>query len=247
MQLTVIGCGDAFGSGGRLQSAYLIEVAGRNVLLDCGASTMIGINNLGIDANAIDTVLISHLHGDHFSGLVWMTLSAQFASNRTTPLRVIGPPSIAHRYEAAAEILFPGMTRAKRVFDLEFVEITEAKPYADADLKVGAFEVRHPSGAPSHALRIAAGGRVLAFSGDTEWVDVLLDCAGGADLFLTECCSVDRPIKFHLDWRTIEQNLPRLTAGRIMLTHMSADMLDFAPSIRSPTILIAEDGLKLSI
>jgi ribonuclease BN (tRNA processing enzyme) len=98
MQLTVIGCGDAFGSGGRLQSAYLIEVAGRNLLLDCGASTMIGINNLGIDANAIDTVLISHLHGDHFSGLVWMTLSAQFASNRTTPLRVIGPSSIAHRY-----------------------------------------------------------------------------------------------------------------------------------------------------
>ena len=42
MQLTVIGCGDAFGSGGRLQSAYLVEVPGRTILLECGASTQIG-------------------------------------------------------------------------------------------------------------------------------------------------------------------------------------------------------------
>jgi ribonuclease BN (tRNA processing enzyme) len=247
MQLTVIGCGDAFGSGGRLQSAYLIEVAGRSILLDCGASTMIGINRLGIDANAIDTVLISHLHGDHFPGLVWMTLAGQFSTKRTAPLRVIGPPSIAQRYEAAAEVLFPGMTKVKRAFELAFVEITAGTPYADADLKVDAFEVSHPSGAPSYALRITAGGRTLAFSGDTEWVGALAGCAAGADLFITECCAVDRPIKYHLNWRTIEQNLAQLTARRIMLTHMNADMLAFAPSIRSDSILIAEDGLKIRV
>ncbi len=247
MRLTVIGCGDAFGTGGRLQSAYLVEVPGRKVLLECGASTLIGINKLGIDANTIDTVVISHLHGDHFPGLVWMALSAQFATKRTAPLRVIGPPTIAQRYEAAAEVLFPGMTKVKRAFDLEFVEITGAAPYADADLKVEAFEVSHPSGAPSYALRIEAAGRTLAFSGDTEWVEALVRCAAGANLYLTECCAVDQSIQFHMNWRTIEQNLPRLTAGRIMLTHMNADMLEFAASIRSERILIAEDGLEISV
>ncbi len=247
MHLTVIGCGDAFGTGGRLQSAYLINVANRNVLLDCGATTQIGLNKLGLDANAIDTILISHLHGDHFAGLVWIVLSAQHATKRTAPLRVIGPATIRARYEAAAEILFPGMTKVKRAFELDFVEIGAGKPYVDREFRVDAFEVSHPSDAPSHALRVSSGGRTLAFSGDTEWVENLLTCAAEADLFITECCAVDRPIKFHISWRTLEMNLPRLTAKRVMLTHMNRDMLDFAPTVRSERILLAEDGLKISL
>ena len=89
-----------------------------------------------------------------------------------------------------------------------------------------------------------AADRTLAFSGDTEWVDALVPCAADADLFLVECCAVDRPMKFHLNWRTIGQRLPQLSAKRIMLTHMNADMLGFAPSLKSDRILVAEDGLQ---
>ena len=244
MHLTIIGCGDAFGTGGRLQSAYLLDIGQRKVLLDCGATTQIGFNRIGFNANEIDTVLISHLHGDHYAGLVWMLLSALYVTKRRVPLRVVGPPTIEARFTAMVEALFPDLSKTKRAFDLEFVEISVAKPYVDTDLNVTAFEVSHPSGAPSHALRITAAGRTLAFSGDTEWVDALVPCAADADLFLVECCAVDRPMKFHLNWRTIEQRLPQLSAKRIMLTHMNADMLGFAPSLKSDRILVAEDGLQ---
>jgi ribonuclease BN (tRNA processing enzyme) len=247
MQLTVVGCGDAFGSGGRLQSAYLVEVPGRTILLECGASTQIGLNKLGIDANAIDTIVISHLHGDHFAGLVWMVLGAQIATKRTQPLRVLGPPSIAARYTVAAEALFPGMTKVKRAFDIEFVEISKQSPYGDPSLQVDASEVVHPSGAPSYALRLKSGGVVLAFSGDTEWVDALVTCSADADLFIVECCSVDRSVKFHMNWRTIEKHLPEISARKIMLTHMNADMLAFAASVTSDRVLVAEDGLRLAL
>lgn len=150
MRLTVIGCGDAFGSGGRLQSTFLLEIGDRKVLLECGATASIGLTRAGVDANAIDTILISHLHGDHFAGVVWMILSAQYLLKRTTPLRVVGPPGIAARYEIIAEALFPGMTKVERRFDLTFDEITPARPFADADLQVAAVEVSHPSGAPSY-------------------------------------------------------------------------------------------------
>ncbi len=161
MQLTVVGSGDAFGSGGRLQTCFLLETGSRKILLDCGATSQIGLNRLQFDANSIDTIVISHLHGDHFAGLVWIVLAAQYLLKRSSPLRVIGPPGIAARYEAAAEIFFPGMTKVTRPFELTFVEIGVDRPYADDGLAVSAFEVSHPSGAPSHALRLTAGDKTL--------------------------------------------------------------------------------------
>lgn len=247
MQLTVIGSGDAFGSGGRLQTCYLLETGNRKILLDCGATSQIGLSRLQIDANGIDTIVISHLHGDHFAGLVWVVLTAQYLAKRRAPLRVIGPPTLAARYEAAAEALFPGMTKFARPFELNFVEVGVDKPYADDDLAIQAFEVNHPADASSHGLRLTAGAKTLAFSGDTEWVEALVAVAAGADLYITECCAFERQVKFHLDWRTIERNLPRLTAKRIMLSHMNPDMLEFAPTLRVDRIIVAEDGLRLTL
>jgi len=247
MQLIVVGSGDAFGTGGRLQTCFLLETDRRKILLDCGATAQIGLNRLEFDANSIDTIVISHLHGDHFAGLVWVVLSAQYLLKRRSALRVIGPPGIAQRYEAAAEILFPGMTKVNRAFELTFVEMGVGRPYADDGLAITAFEVRHPSGAPSHALRLEAGGRTVGFSGDTEWVEALVDVAAGADLYITECCALDRPVKYHLDWRTIEQHLPRLTAKRIMISHMNWDMLAFASGLKSERVLVAEDGMRITL
>lgn len=247
MQLTIVGCGDAFGTEGRLQSCYLIESAGRRVLLDCGATAQIGLNRMKFDANTIDTIFISHLHGDHFAGLIWIVMSAQYLTKRTAPLRVVGPPTIERRYTAAAEALFPGMTAVERGFELTFVEIGQDKPYRDADFTVTAREVSHPADAPSHALRLTAGGKTLGFSGDTEWVEALVTIADGADLFMTECCARDRKVRYHMSWSVLEQQLPRLKAKQILLTHMNADMLAHAPRVAGDRIIVAEDGLRITL
>ena len=58
MKLTVVGCGDAFGSGGRLQTSYHVRTADTQFLIDCGASTLIGLDRQGIAANDIDTIWV---------------------------------------------------------------------------------------------------------------------------------------------------------------------------------------------
>jgi glyoxylase-like metal-dependent hydrolase (beta-lactamase superfamily II) len=58
------GCGDVFGSGGRLPSSYLVEASGRLFLLDCGPTTLLAMKWAGFDP-----LMISHLRGDHFGGL----------------------------------------------------------------------------------------------------------------------------------------------------------------------------------
>ena len=78
MKLTVIGCGDAFGSGGRFNTCFMIDTASKRLLLDCGASSLVALKAQKIDLNSIDDVMLSHLHGDHFGALPFFLLDAQF-------------------------------------------------------------------------------------------------------------------------------------------------------------------------
>ncbi|MGD9783620.1 MAG: MBL fold metallo-hydrolase [Hyphomicrobiaceae bacterium] len=247
MKLTVIGSGDAFGSGGRLQTCFHVAASSGNFLIDCGTTSVIGFNGLGLDPNRVGTILISHLHGDHFGGLVWWMLHAKHVSRRTAPLDVVGPRGIEERYRQACEVLFPTSSADPENFKLQFHEIEAGTPMRIAGLTVSAFLVRHPSGAPSHALRIEVDGRVLAFSGDTEWVDALIEVSADANLYISECYGYEPPTKFHMSWRVIEENMPRITARQVMLTHMGPAMLEQVRRVENDRILIAEDGLVLHI
>ncbi len=71
MKLHILGCGDAFGSGGRNQSGYLVETADKLFLLDCGPTSLLMLKRAGFDPRRVDTILLSHLHGDHFGGIAF--------------------------------------------------------------------------------------------------------------------------------------------------------------------------------
>lgn len=247
MRLTVVGCGDAFGSGGRLQTCYHVDLGGSRFLIDCGASALIGLNRLGLDANAIGTIFISHLHGDHFGGLVWWLLHGQHVARRTVPLDVVGPVAIEKRFIAAAEALFPRSTATERRFEMRFHELVNETPLTINGVTVTPFEVAHPSGSPPYALRLEAGAKTLGFSGDTHWVDNVARAAEGADLMLIECYGYDAEVRYHMAWKRIEAELPRLKAKRIMLTHMNAGMLAKRHLVTAPGIVLAEDGLVLEV
>jgi ribonuclease BN (tRNA processing enzyme) len=247
MKLTVVGCGDAFGSGGRLQTCYHVEAASTRFLIDCGATTLIGFSKLGIDPNAVETVFISHLHGDHFSGLVWWLVHAQHVAKRITTLTIVGPEGMKARFEAATEALFPGAIAVQRRYELRFLELTREKPLDVGTVRVTPFEVKHPSGAPPYALRFEIEGKVLAFTGDTGWVEVLCEVARGADLFISECFQYDLTLPIHLDYATIDANYARLGAKRLLLTHMGEAMLANVGSVDASRYLLAQDGMILDL
>ena len=247
MKLTIVGCGDAFGSGGRLQTCFHVEGARGRFLIDCGATALIGLNKLKLEPNAVQTIFVSHLHGDHFGGLAWWLIHAHHVSRRTEPLTVVGPEGVAQRFTTAAETLFPGSTAIERRYELRFLEYRADTTLTVAGVRVTPFEVKHPSGAPSYALRIETDGKTLSFSGDTEWVESLVPCASGADLFIAECYGFNREVRYHMTWRTIANNLDRLGAHRVLLTHMNDEMLAERRLVNDPRVMLAEDGLILEI
>jgi ribonuclease BN (tRNA processing enzyme) len=247
MQLTVIGCGDAFGAGGRLQTSFHVRSPQASFLIDCGTSTLIGMQRLNLKPSDIDSVFVSHLHGDHFGGLSWLLIDALYVSRRTRPLVVTGPLGIEARFVAATEALYPGVGSAERVFALQFVEYEERQPLDIGGVWVTPFEVKHPSGAPPYALRFELDGRVLTFTGDTGWTESLIDAAQGADLLISECFQYDLKLDIHLDYATIDANYERLGAKRVLLTHMGEAMLAQVGRVDASRYLIAQDGMTLSV
>lgn len=247
MRLTVVGCGDAFGSGGRLQTSYLIDSDATRFLIDCGASTLIGFNKLKIDPNSVPLIFISHLHGDHYSGLVWWLVHARHVAKRKVPLTVVGPKGIAARFKMACDALFPGAYEVDRPYELKFIEMTASEPLDVGGVRVTAFEVEHPSGAPSLALRFEVDGKVLGFTGDTQWTESLVPAGRNADFYIMECYQYEGSPRYHMAWKTIEANLARIAPKRVLLTHMADGMLARRSEVSDPRIAFAEDGLVVEI
>ncbi len=247
MKLTVLGCSDAFGTGGRLQTSFHVAHDGGAFLIDCGATSLIGLERQGFSPNDIPVIFITHLQGDHFGGLVWWLLHAVHVGKRTAPLTVTGPVGIRARLMAAGEALFPGSATAQRGFEVQFIEYAEQTPLMVEGITVTPFEVCHPSGAPPYALRIEAGGKTITFSGDTQWSENLVAAAADADLFIADCYGYDATVRYHMNWTTLKANLPRITARRILLTHMGREMLAKAETVARGNILAAHDGLVIDI
>ncbi len=241
MRLQFLGSGDAFGSGGRFNTCFHLERAqSGNVLIDCGASSMVAIRKWGVDPNGISTVLVSHLHGDHFGGLPFFLLDAQLVSRRTTPLTLAGPPGFEARLMIVMEAMFAGSTKVERKFALEIRELALHERAGIDALHVTPYLMKHYSGAPSYALRIETEGKVLTYSGDTEWVDELIPAGRNADLFICEAYFFDKVMKYHVDYVTLMKRLPEIAPKRTIVTHMSAELLGRQGEI---TCEAAHDGL----
>ncbi len=197
----------------------------------------------GVNPSDVGCVLLTHLHGDHFGGLPFLILDGQFG-RRTRPLLIAGPPGVQARVEAAMEVLFPGSAGVARRFSTEFVELQERMANLVGPVSVTPFPVVHESGAPSYALRVVCAGKIIAYSGDTEWTDTLLEAAWRADIFVCEAYFFEKKVRYHLDFQTLQEHRKPLECKRLVLTHMSHDMLAHAGLV---DVECAEDGHVITL
>jgi len=244
MQLRFVGCGDAFGSGGRFNTCLHLTGERTNALIDCGASSLPALKRCGIDRNAIDLLLVTHFHGDHFAGVPFFMLDAQFG-RRDRPLTIAGPPGLETWYARVFDATFPGAAANQWRFPLSLHEVAPGRTDALGALAVTPFHVKHDDRAgPCLAYRIEAEGRTVSYSGDTEWTDMLIEAARDADLFVCECYMRDRPVRSHLSLAELKRELPRIGARRVILTHMSDEMLARLEDVPFET---AADGMTVEI
>lgn len=244
MKLHILGCGDAFGSGGRHQSGYLIEASDRLFLLDCGPTTLLAMKRAGFDPRQLDTVFLSHLHGDHCAGLPFFFIDYLYRSPRNRPLQIAGPPGTEKKIIELFRLMYGGGTASSELPPLSFHVLNPDHAASIDKIEVLPFLVPHQSREISLGLSIAYDGKRILFSGDSAWTDIFISQARGVDLFLCECSSYSEAAGNHVSFLKLHEALPRFECKHLVLTHLGDEML---ARKRELPVTIAEDGMIIEL
>ncbi len=214
MKLTVVGCSGSFPGPDSAASSYLVESDGYRVVLDLGNGALGALQRYA-SLDAIDAVLISHLHVDHMIDLCSFYVARRYRPAGPLPrLRVLGPAG-THEHVAAAS----GSTVAAldEVFSFEVhAHVAEVGPF-----RVTSARVNHP--VEAYGLRLAAAGRSLTYSGDTGPCQGLVDLARDCEVLLAEASFVDgeaNPPDLHLTGSQAGEVARDAGVGQLLVTHV---------------------------
>ncbi len=236
MKLTVIGSGDAFNGAGRGHSCYWIEgLAERPLMVDFGATALMGLGRAGMDPLRLGGIAVTHLHGDHVGGLPFLLIDGIFRRPRHEDLALIGPQPLEERLDALHRAHYGDLIDRKRSFEFACREIRagEETDFLGAGLRAWPAEHMDP---PDEALILAftsSRGKRIVFTGDSAMTKDLLDAARGADLLVAECSGLAHPAGRHCTWEDWLEVLPGLDAGQVLLSHLSAELRAALPRLKS--------------
>jgi ribonuclease BN (tRNA processing enzyme) len=251
LDLLFIGSGNAFADA-RCWSGFLLN---DRYLFDAPPSALYGLKRGGADLDALDVILLSHFHGDHFFGLPFLLLEYAYpgsagvrvTSRRTRDLTIIGPPGVADKVEALTELAYPSLVQRDLGFRRRYIELEPGRDVETDGLRVSCERMNHALDTFPLCLgyRVECGGRRIAYTGDTGWTDALLDLGRGTEVFVTDCNyprGFNQPEHLSLDEvAVLRHKLDERTA--IILTHLGHDR---AP-VDIPCTYRAEDLMRFHL
>lgn len=259
MFVTILGSGAALPIGARRCSAQVLNIGGFKLLIDCAEATQDRIRYNHLKLQSINTIVISHLHGDHFFGLPGL-LSTMHLCGRTEAVTVVAPKGARQVIETTFEL-----TGNHIGFDVEWVEMDFdegcRRVFENQRCTVDAFPLDHS--VPDYGFRIterprnAAAPLVYAYCCDTAYDECILPHIAGADLLCLECT-------FSNEYERLAAERKHLTAGQagrmarlagvrqLLLTHISArfrepDLLLNQAREEFPNTIIAADNQRYDI
>jgi len=244
VRVTVLGSGDAYGSGGRLHSAYLVESPGATFLLDCGPTVLQGMKRAGRDPGVVDFVLVSHLHGDHFGGLPFLFMEYHYEKPRTRPFAVYGPADTERRAHAAYAALYEKTAAEPVRYPIRWGTLAAGQTHAIGAVQVTAFAVPHVSDLLSLGFRIDVAGKSILYSGDSAWTEEFVVRSRGVDLFLCECSMYETHLDIHVSYPEIAARAVALGCRRLVLSHLGSEPLRHLGEL---SLECARDGMTLDL
>ncbi|GAA3574625.1 MBL fold metallo-hydrolase [Amycolatopsis ultiminotia] len=225
MRLTILGCSGSIPGPDTAASGYLLEAEGFRLGLELGNGAFAQLQTV-LDPFDLDALVLSHLHSDHCADVNALTVLRRYHPAPPYPARprqlpLYAPPDapsrLAHAYAADAD--------ERESADLS--DVYEFHALREEAVQIGPFDVTavkvyHPT--PAFGLRIAYGGSILAYTGDTGQCRALGELADGVDVLLSEASwtdATDRPEGVHLSGKQAGELAKDAGAGRLLLTHVA--------------------------
>jgi ribonuclease BN (tRNA processing enzyme) len=215
MRLTVLGCAGSFPGPESACSAYLVEADGFRLLLDFGTGALSALQRYA-GLNAVDAVLLTHLHCDHMQDACSYVVVRRYAPEGPYPPLPMYAPAGAPDRIAVAYSADEGP-----VDDVFTFYALQPGTFPIGPFTVTVDRVNHP--VETYGVRLEHGGRVLVYSADTAPCEALVRLAQGADLFLCEASyldGADNPTDLHLTGGEAGDAATKAAVGRLLLTHL---------------------------
>jgi ribonuclease BN (tRNA processing enzyme) len=241
LALTVLGCSGTLPGPDRMCSSYLVECDDFRLLLDCGNGSLSNLQRR-CDLSAVDAIIISHLHPDHFIDLYGLYYGLRFHADGPRSVPVYAPRGA---WEFASQLLDSADTFAETC---RFETATAGDVLSLGPLTVTLFAANHP--VETLASRVEGAGRVLAYTGDSAPSENLQNAGRDADLLLADSTWLERdrplPTGVHMTGFEAGRTAAEANAKRLMVTHVypstePADVAKEAAAAYDGELLVAQD------
>lgn len=248
MRLTVLGSGTAIPEADRFPAGYLLEAGAITAMVDCGPGTLRRLAQAGVGLERLDAVLLTHYHTDHcadLAALLFALHSPHYAGRK--PLRVFGAPGLRRLVETLTGV-WPWLS--PRGYELELHEVLPGS-FPLGDCTVHAVPIRHT--AQSLGYRVEHDGRAIAFSGDADECDELVELARGVGVFVCDAATPDgEKLDGHLTPGLAAGYAQRADVRLLVLTHFypacrGRDLRAMAAARFAGQIVTATDLLRIDV
>lgn len=223
MRVTVLGCAGGIPTPSNPNTSLLVRTADVTVAIDFGHGA-IGALQRHVAPDALDAVLLTHLHADHCADLASLLVQRRYdpaGADRRRVLPLFAPDGAMERI-ATAYAPTPEARASEDVSDaFEHHPLCDGEAIRIGSLTIVPFAVEHP--VEAYGFRVDDGAGVFAFTGDTGPCPALERLAAGADLLLTEATwqhRPDLPAGNHLSGRQAGGMAARAGAREVLLTHI---------------------------
>jgi len=247
-RIVVLGSADAFSSGGRGNTAWLVEDSDPPCTIDFGPTALAALKRLGRDPQEIAAIHLTHLHGDHIGGIPMLLVDAVYRAHRTAALDVTGPPGTAERVQALWRDFYPDAAASELEFELRIRELRPGETARIGGREISAFAAQHHRGSRvALMLSLRSRSGTVAFTGDTGPCETLHDLARGADLLCAECTEFEAgkaAPRRHLAWSELRSLLPALGVRRVLLGHLGEEVRKNAAAVEAEAFAM---GLELRV
>ncbi|MBP5527731.1 MAG: ribonuclease Z [Bacteroidales bacterium] len=238
MFVTILGSGAALPIGARRCSAQVLNIGGFRLLIDCAEATQDRIRYNHLKLQSLSTIIISHLHGDHFFGLPGL-LSTMHLCGRTEPVFIAAPRGARQVIETTFELTGNHVGFPIEWYEMDFTE-GEQRIFEHKRCTIDAFPLDHS--VPDYGFRITEVPHndrqplSYAYCCDTAYDERLVEHLCGVDLLCLECT-------FSNEFEHLAAERKHLTAGQagrlarlagakqLLLTHISARYREDEPLI----------------
>lgn len=147
--VTILGSGSAIPTSRRNPTSQYIQCSNRHLLIDCGEGTQMQMRKYGVKFQRLDCIFISHLHGDHFFGLVGL-LSSMHLLGRVKPINIFAPEGLEKIIRLQLEV-----GSSKLGYEINVIELTpnsEGVIFEDEKITVFNFPLSHKI--PTHGFLV---------------------------------------------------------------------------------------------